>query len=38
VSLFAYFSFIIAPVYLQTRDATLAWKVGVAACLVSGVF
>ncbi len=38
VSLFAYFSFIIAPVYLQTKDAALAWKVGVAACLVSGVF
>ena len=38
VSLFAYFSFIIAPVYLQTKDASLAWKVGVAACLVSGVF
>ena len=38
VSLFAYFSFIIAPVYIQTKDASLAWKVGVAACLVSGVF
>jgi adenine/guanine/hypoxanthine permease len=38
VSLFAYFSFILAPVYLQTKDADMAWKVGVAACFVSGVF
>ena len=38
VSLFAYFGFIIAPVYMQTHDAYLAWKVGVAACFVSGVF
>lgn len=28
VSLFAFFSFIIVPVYLKTQDANLAWKVG----------
>ena len=38
VSLFAFFSFIIVPVYLQTKDAYLAWKVGVASCFLSGVF
>jgi adenine/guanine/hypoxanthine permease len=38
VSLFAFFSFIIAPVFLKTGDADLAWKVGVACCFVSGIF
>ncbi len=38
VSLFAFFSFILAPVYLQTRDADLTWKVGVSCCFISGVF
>lgn len=38
VSLFAFFSFIIVPVYLQTEDAALAWKVGVACCFISGIF
>ncbi|MCU0822888.1 MAG: NCS2 family permease [Spirochaetes bacterium] len=38
VSLFAFFSFIIVPVFLQTKDAYLAWKVGVASCFLSGVF
>ncbi len=37
VSLFAFFSFIIVPVYLQTKDANLAWKVGVACCFISGI-
>ncbi|HOW81083.1 MAG TPA: NCS2 family permease [Spirochaetota bacterium] len=37
VSLIAYFSLIIAPVYMHTKDADLAWKVGVVSCLVSGV-
>ena len=38
VSLFAFFSFIILPVYIQTKDAYFAWKVGVACCFVSGLF
>ncbi|MFC1671068.1 NCS2 family permease, partial [Spirochaetota bacterium] len=38
VSLFAFFSFIIVPVFIQTKDANLAWKVGVACCFISGVF
>ena len=37
VSLFAFFSFIIVPVFIQTRDANLAWKVGVACCFISGI-
>lgn len=37
VSLFAFYSFIIVPVFLQTRDADLAWKVGVASCFISGL-
>ena len=37
VSLFAYIVFIMAPVYRQTHDASLAWKAGLLACLVSGV-
>ncbi|TAL38894.1 MAG: NCS2 family permease [Spirochaetes bacterium] len=38
VSLFAFFSFIIAPIYIHTKDADLAWKVGVASCFISGFF
>jgi len=38
VSLFAFFGFIIMPVYLQTRDVNIAWRVGVASCFISGVF
>lgn len=38
VSLFAFFSLIIAPVYIQTKDADFAWKVGVISCFVSGFF
>lgn len=37
VSLFAYIVFIMAPIYRQTQDATLAWKAGLFACFVSGV-
>jgi AGZA family xanthine/uracil permease-like MFS transporter len=29
VSLFAYIVFIMAPIYRQTQDATLAWKAGL---------
>ncbi len=38
VSLFAFFSLIIAPVYITTKDATLAWQVGIFSCLISGIF
>lgn len=38
VSLFAFFSFIIVPVYIQTRDVNIAWRVGVASCFISGIF
>jgi adenine/guanine/hypoxanthine permease len=38
VSLFAFFSLIIAPVYIQTKDADFAWKVGVISCFISGFF
>jgi AGZA family xanthine/uracil permease-like MFS transporter len=37
VSLFAYIVFIMAPIYRQTHDASLAWKAGIFACFVSGV-
>lgn len=38
VTVFAFFSFIIIPVFLQTGDAELAWKVGVVSALISGIF
>jgi len=38
VSLFAFFTFIIVPVFMQTKDANMAWKVGVACCFISGLF
>lgn len=38
VSLFAFFSLIIAPIYLQTKDAEFAWKIGVISCFISGFF
>ena len=38
VSLFAFFSLIIVPVFLQTKDADFTWKVGIACCFISGVF
>lgn len=37
VSLFGFIVFIMAPVYRQTHDATLAWKAGIFACFISGV-
>ncbi len=37
VSLFAYIVFIMAPIYRQTADATLAWQAGLFACFISGV-
>ena len=37
VSLFAFIFFIMAPIYRQTKDASLAWKAGLFACFVSGV-
>lgn len=37
VSLFAFFAFIIVPVFIKTGDADLAWKVGVACCFISGI-
>ncbi len=37
VSLFAYIVFIMGPIYRQTQDASLAWKAGLFACLVSGL-
>lgn len=37
VSLFAFIFFVIFPVYKQTNDPNLAWKVGVLACFLSGV-
>ncbi len=38
VSLLAFFSLIIAPVYFHTKDADFAWKVGVISCFISGLF
>src|SRR3990172_4922168 len=38
VSLFAFFTLIIAPVYLQTKNADFAWKIGVISCFISGFF
>jgi len=37
VSLFAYILFVMKPVLDQTGDVELAWKVGLAACLGSGL-
>lgn len=37
ISLFAFIVFIMAPIYRQTQDASLAWKAGLFACLVSGL-
>ena len=36
-SLFAFIYLIMAPVYRQTQDATLAWQAGLFACFASGV-
>jgi adenine/guanine/hypoxanthine permease len=37
-SVFAFFFFIILPVYYTTKDHELAWKVGLLACFASGLF
>lgn len=37
VSLFAFVFFIMLPVYQDTKDPYLAWKVGMLACFFSGV-
>ncbi len=37
VSLFAYIFFVMAPVYHETKNPDLAWKVGLVACFFSGV-
>lgn len=37
VSLFAFFTLIIAPVYIQTKNADFAWKLGVICCFISGI-
>jgi len=37
VSLFAFIVFIMAPIYRQTQDATLAWKAGLFGCFISGI-
>ena len=37
VSLFAFIVFIMAPIYRQTQDASLAWKAGLFACFISGI-
>ena len=36
-SFFAYIFLIMGPIYQETQDATLAWQVGLFACLLSGV-
>ena len=37
-SLLAYVFLVMGPVYHETKDATLTWRVGLFACLASGVF
>ncbi len=37
VSLFAYVLFVMKPVIEQTNDVELTWRVGLAACLGSGI-
>ena len=37
VSLIAYVFLIIAPIYFETKDPTLAWQAGLFACLASAV-
>jgi AGZA family xanthine/uracil permease-like MFS transporter len=37
VSLFAFFIFVMLPVYVESGDGELAWKVGLLACFGSGV-
>jgi AGZA family xanthine/uracil permease-like MFS transporter len=37
VSMFAFIFFVIAPVFNETKDYKLAWKIGLLACFVSGL-
>jgi AGZA family xanthine/uracil permease-like MFS transporter len=37
VSLFAFIFFIMAPVYNDTKDPYLVWKIGMIACFLSGI-
>ena len=37
VSLFAFFIFVMMPVYQETGDSELSWKVGLVACFGSGL-
>jgi len=37
VSLLAFIFLVMGPVYYETGDSTLAWKVGLAACFISGL-
>ena len=37
VSLIAFVFLIIAPIYFQTKNATLAWQAGLFACLISAL-
>lgn len=37
VSLIAFITFIMGPVYQRTQDVDLAWKAGLFACFISGV-
>lgn len=37
-SLLAFIFLVMRPVYVETRDATLTWHVGLSACIVSGIF
>jgi AGZA family xanthine/uracil permease-like MFS transporter len=37
VSLFAFIFFIMAPIYRQTGDASLAWKAGLFACFIGAI-
>lgn len=37
VSLLAFIFFVMQPVYQETRDVDLTWKVGILACFLSGL-
>lgn len=37
-SLLAFIFLVMRPVYQETRDPTLTWRVGLSACVVSGLF
>ncbi|HMZ61003.1 MAG TPA: NCS2 family permease, partial [Leptospiraceae bacterium] len=37
VSMFAFIFFVMMPVYMNTKDYKLAWKVGLLACFLSGL-